>query len=230
MKKSDFQGIIGALTSIVDAFDTSKTQAELNEKLFGPPEKHGFVPYDTMVSNLFKKLPGIQMECHHATTGICGEVAELLASTGRKNMLEELGDLRFYCRALRLKLSPIAEQINETREVLESPYYAPSYANVLMNMVILAGTLLDLTKKPWIYFDNPKKSDVKEYELHQQLALFEINFYFYTQVMGFTIEEIEYGNQVKLLGTPEQKGRYATGVYSNEQAQARADKNHGTDA
>src|SRR5882757_2080508 len=44
-----------------------------------------FEPYILMVERLFKKLPNKQMECHHATTGLSGEAAELLAATSRVN-------------------------------------------------------------------------------------------------------------------------------------------------
>lgn len=90
------------------------------------------------------------------------------------------------------------------------------------NIHILTCQLLDLTKKAWIYED-PNR--LNELEIWCRLELLRINMEFYIEeVLGSTWKEVEFGNQMKLLGTPEQKGRYSTGVYSNEQALERADK------
>ena len=183
-----------------------------------------FEPYRDMVVRLFKKLDNRQVELHHATTGLCGEAAELLAAIDRANILEELGDLRFYFVACRSKLYPTADQINQTREVLTSPCYLPSNSTVMNNIIIICGELLDYTKRSWIYSEHPSKGVIREYEIHQALALLDINLSFYVELMGFTWEQVEFGNQMKLIGTADQKGRYHSGEYSDAQAIERADK------
>ena len=173
--------------------------------------------YEAMVTRLFKPMENNGHQAHHATTGICGEVAELLAATDRTNIIEELGDLLFYRVALSQRLSQRPGGIEETKEVIESRYYRPDAGSVLINLVIIAGNMLDLTKKAWIYSDSPK-GDLKEYEIWQQLALFDLNFTYYLGLLNLGMGDIEKANMTKL------GQRYSSGSYSNEQALARADK------
>ena len=173
--------------------------------------------YEAMVTRLFKPMENNGHQAHHATTGICGEVAELLAATDRTNIIEELGDLLFYRVALSQRLSQRPGGIEETKEVIESRYYRPDTGSVLINLVIIAGNMLDLTKKAWIYSDSPK-GDLKEYEIWQQLALFDLNFTYYLGLLNLGMGDIEKANMTKL------GQRYSSGSYSNEQALARADK------
>lgn len=187
--------------------------------------------YKQMVRNLFKKHPSNEVMAHHATTGIAGESGELRAATTRKNAFEEVGDMRFYMVALeqRLGLKPgqgggIGERSNLIliSEVQESSYSTPTFATVMDHIHIISCELLDLTKKAWIYEDPTRLNTLN---LWIQLELLRINLDFYiTEVLGTTWAEVEFGNQMKLLGTAEQKGRYSSGEYSNEQALARADK------
>lgn len=76
-----------------------------------------------------------------------------------------------------------------------------------------AGELLDITKKSWVY---EKPLDVA----HIIEELGDVRWYYQSMLnmLGLTDEDIQASNTVKLMK------RYPMGVYSNEQAQARADK------
>lgn len=76
-----------------------------------------------------------------------------------------------------------------------------------------AGELLDATKKVWIY---GKPVDVE----HIIEEMGDLRWYFQAMLnmLGLTDEDIQAANTVKLMK------RYPEGVYSNEQAIARADK------
>lgn len=83
------------------------------------PEKHTeIVRYDVFVAALFKQMPMDLMKLH-AAVGVCGEAGELADAVkkeviygklaDRKNVVEELGDLRFYIQATMM-LYNISEQ------------------------------------------------------------------------------------------------------------------------
>lgn len=65
--------------------------------------------YPAFVEALFKKLDSTEATLHHATTGMAGEGGELLDASKKawiygkeldvKNLIEELGDMRFYYQA-----------------------------------------------------------------------------------------------------------------------------------
>lgn len=69
------------------------------------------IRYDEFVRRLFKKLPTFNEDLMHAALGVCGEAGELgdaikrAAVYGkpidRANVIEELGDLRFYIQAVQ---------------------------------------------------------------------------------------------------------------------------------
>lgn len=76
-----------------------------------------------------------------------------------------------------------------------------------------AGELLDITKKTWIY---GKPLDIE----HIIEEMGDLRWYYQSMLnmLGLTDEDIQAANTVKL------QKRYPSGVYSNEQAIARADK------
>lgn len=183
---------------------------------------HGQTPtteHERMVADLFKKDPVPLNMLMHAVIGLAGESGEWRAATSFKNAQEEAGDFRFYMVAIRQRLSLRPGGIEETKEVIESPYYTPNHATVMDNIHIISCEILDLAKKSWVY-----GREVKQYEIWQQLALLEINFrYQCEEVMGVDIVlDVEDGNLEKLLKGD--KARYKTGSYSDAQALARADK------
>jgi NTP pyrophosphatase (non-canonical NTP hydrolase) len=76
------------------------------------------VRYDQFVRRLFKVMPDSMMKTH-AALGVCGEAGELADAikkeviygkdADRNNIVEELGDLRFYIQAVQ-QLYGISEQ------------------------------------------------------------------------------------------------------------------------
>lgn len=175
-------------------------------------------PYCDMVRKLFKPLPTFQDQAHHATTGLVGETGELRAATDRTNIIEEVGDLRFYQVALQQQMPGAPGQIELTLEVTSSAQYSPTLGTVLDNLHIICADLIDLTKKPWL-----AKIDLPTFPIWQKLSLLEINLqYFVGEVLGMTMQEIEEANMQKLLKG--KKARYASGVHSDEQMINKADK------
>lgn len=177
-----------------------------------------FPPYSQMVMNLFKPMDGVGSKMMHAAVGMAGESAELRTATGRKNLLEECGDIEFYMEAAWLQLpSPVRDKY-QGMMLAECNLQFGSMVDAVHEH---SGNLLDYAKKVWVY--GGAKGDRDDHiasELHKLCAIMNS---IYTMI-GTTIEEVRYGNQVKLLGTAEEKGRYASGTYSDEQARARADK------
>ena len=175
-------------------------------------------PYEQMVKDLFKPNPSNAWMAHHATTGIMGEITELLEAPDRKNMIEELSDAQFYVVALQQRLAFRPGGIELTSEVINATEYKPTLGTVLLNLTLIAGQLLDLTKKSWVY-----ERELKEYEIWQKLELLRINMDFLTvSVLDTTWEYLEDFNMYKLLKG--ENARYKSGTYSNEAALARADK------
>jgi NTP pyrophosphatase (non-canonical NTP hydrolase) len=84
-----------------------------------------------------------------------------------------------------------------------------------------AGELLDITKKLWIY-EKPVTQDVVEHMIEE---LGDLRWYYQAALneLGLTDEDIQAFNKRKLLK------RYPGGVYTNQAAQARADKVPGAD-
>jgi NTP pyrophosphatase (non-canonical NTP hydrolase) len=84
----------------VNVFTKNETSGEMEQKT---------IRYDFFVGNLFKKDPSFPFMALHAAIGVCGEAGELgdaikkFAVYGkpidRENIIEELGDLRFYMQA-----------------------------------------------------------------------------------------------------------------------------------
>lgn len=79
-----------------------------------------------------------------------------------------------------------------------------------------AGELLDITKKLWIY-EKPVTVEVLEHVIEE---LGDVRWYYQLMLntLGITDEDVQAFNKAKLLK------RYPGGVYSNEAALARADK------
>lgn len=86
---------------------------ELNTKLSGQTNNvfrrvamGEILSYPSFVDKLFKECDTVALTLHHATTGIAGEGGELLDASKKcwiynkpldvANVIEELGDLRFY--------------------------------------------------------------------------------------------------------------------------------------
>jgi hypothetical protein len=139
----------------------------------------------------------------HAVFGIAGELAKLEDYSDKDNLVEESGDILFYCRNLR--------------QVLNLPEY--SAGNIKpVSAFVLAGDLLDVAKRIAIYSYEITDErlatfteivDNVEHVVEQALASY-----------GITREQA-LSNLDKLLTGA--KARYKAG-YSDAAAQARADK------
>lgn len=170
--------------------------------------------YPKFVASRVKWMPTPQEDCHHAATGIMGEVVELLFATDRKNLLEELGDLAFYLEHFHAAWKKLTGREIEQSVLSESL----SFADCQQNLIAMAGELLDFTKKLWIY-NKPwegMSSDVEMLVVEITSLCWEMSAF-----LGIADwEQVEKANQAKLTL------RYPQG-YSDAAAQARADKAEG---
>lgn len=167
--------------------------------------------YSEFVASRFKQLDTPAASLHHATTGIIGEVVELLCAEGREHIGEECGDLEFYLQwltdALIVKGFEITNDSWGTDALLTGP----------LNLLGAAACLLDLTKKAWVY--NKPLEEIEAdlaggvWNLRRNLNDFYLN-------MGLDCDQIRSDNMAKL------RKRYPDG-YSDAAAQARADKVEG---
>lgn len=196
-----------------------------------------FPLYTAMVRALFKKMPRLSGSILHAATGIAGEAGEVLDAAKKhwvyerpldmQNILEELGDIYFYDRALQI-LCPfygdyVTGLIGKRHGALgQEPEVVEQYTRA---MFFHAGALLDLVGTAHDDYED----QIRDPGALLQYFSENIKFFRYVhiklldliQLFGYTVEEVEYANQFKLIGPG---GRYESGTYSNEQAAARADK------
>lgn len=103
--------------------DEKTIQAILNIKVIIDKgiEAGEYVPYPKFVDNLFKYMETPAASFHHATTGISGEAGELLDASKKvwvygqdfaiDNVLEELGDIRYYYQQCLNMLGLLDEDI-----------------------------------------------------------------------------------------------------------------------
>lgn len=169
------------------------------------------IPYPLFVGGLFTKptdRPGRMM---HAAIGIVGEVHELLDADCRGNMIEEAGDLRFYIQAAR----NTDNEVDEHYAACEQEPYEGSLSVEACRACLRhhANEVLDMAKKWWVY-EKPLNPFGFASDLHQ----LELALSVYLRFMGITDEQVERHNREKL------SKRYPGGKYTNEAAQARADK------
>lgn len=179
-----------------------------------------FPVYAQMVSNLFKiELPGHYADLLHAAIGVAGEAGEIRDADSRKNLLEELGDMRFYIEAgfQRMEIHGFTEESMFGPISMIEKGVKLTLGNHLDELSKVSSSCLDFTKKAWVYGNREPKAP----ELYVALTRASEILEFMAEMHGFTLEEIEYENQVKLIG---QDGRYKSGHYSDAAALAREDK------
>ena len=167
-----------------------------------------FKPADATATDL-AKCSGHEAQMVHVALGLAGEWFEYKTSTSRANMLEELGDFWFFYNAGRqvMNLLPASDAMRDA--------FAGVYGHVEATGLIDAMLvhLLDYAKKPAIYRKPVGLSD----ELISYYNSTHAAFVAIIEHHGFTLQEVEAANVAKL------SKRYVKG-YSNEAAQARADK------
>ncbi len=162
--------------------------------------------YPTFVNSRFKRLESLAASLHHASTGICGEVQELLAATTRENLSEELGDLDFYITQFKTLLLETGFRWNYRA------LYPMSLEHVSISLRNHSGELLDLTKKGWIY-NKEIPFDAYVFNLNMLDSAIDI----FCGLLGFDRESVRRANVEKLMA------RYPQG-YSDQAAQERKDK------
>lgn len=151
----------------------------------------------------------------HAATGIAGEGAELLAAflepeLDVENVVEEIGDLQFYLEQLRQAV-PLQLEDDGRRPIW--PTTGMTARQGAERAAVEAGNVLDVVKKAAIY---NKSLDVDLLSFHVRrlgdaLAVVTAN-------LGVTFTQTLDHNIAKL------SVRYAGLQYTDEAAQARADK------
>ena len=146
----------------------------------------------------------------HMAMGIAGEIAELIGSHDRENTIEELGDLEFFLMGYMQILSIAPQEIALAAEELPEP------ADFIASFVTVIDDILDVTKRYTIY---GKPIDIKR--VNTILARLLINIMNVYSTMSLDREEVLAQNIEKLTG---KSGRYASGKYSDEAANERADK------
>ena len=169
-----------------------------------------------LVTDLVKKpiditrsLSNRKVDVLHATIGIVGEVGELIggiAKMDRDNLIEELGDTEFYIRQFRLALS-LVEPTGVDFEVAAVAYNQTAF-------IVAATDLLDLVKK-WVIYD--KDVDVMLHDMVECIQRIDVQMAAVRAANDINRMQTLTANIRKL------RKRYEGG-YSNEAAQARADK------
>lgn len=144
----------------------------------------------------------------HMAVGLVDEAIELLGATGRANVLEELGDAKFYLEGLYIGMN-----------WSKSESSAKTDTNAVADLLIVltaSGEVLGDVKRYAIQNKTLDQEKLRDdmYTVHQLLNAL-------TELYGFTDDEIHTANYLKLKGG--EKARYANG-YSDEAAAARADK------
>lgn len=170
------------------------------------------LPYPIMVSNLFKAGGSQAEELMHAAIGMSGEAAEFAAADGLQNAVEELGDLEFYAEAFRQKLCISLEDTVRARQV--SPLV--TLGTMSHHLLVVTGDILDHTKKVWVY-----RRQLDTATFVELFGRFEGITQRIRDILGVNQKVILDGNQAKL------GKRYPEGVYTNQDALARADKIEG---
>lgn len=172
------------------------------------------------------ELTGNTAHVLHMAIGISGEAAELLEaydnalSYGREldcaNILEELGDLEFYIEGFRQGIEVSREEVlaidvNELE--LFGAHVKLSAPILSIKLNIVAGRLLDLTKKAVVYQKPVDGNDFLNILADLECVLERIR----------TAELL--GHEATLEANIEKLGeRYKGFVYSDKAAQERADK------
>lgn len=185
--------------------------------------------YTQMVRDLAKPgqaiidgLTPMSMHILHMAIGVVGETGEMREADlnhDRENMAEELGDQEFYVEGLAQALRDLGARAPNLDEVYAYLDEFPAHSSQEAMLHVVSCRLLDFAKKVAVY-----GRDVQVYLDQISLNFQAVRWLLIKQheEHGFTIPELLDGNMTKLLKGD--KARYKSGTYSDEQAQARADK------
>ncbi|UYE90254.1 hypothetical protein A5gp_00056 [Alteromonas phage vB_AemP_PT15-A5] len=169
----------------------------------------------------------------HAMLGINDELLETLSAVledDYNNLLEELGDTLFYLEMLGQELGITVADIQYELENFTIPNVDNS-----RTLVDLAQDAVTFAKRIGIYCKAYNNADLRTFYVKVHMALREVSLAkedylrrayedrFDKGCRDYTVREIiEEANMQKLLKSD--TARYKSGTYSDEQANARADK------
>ncbi len=199
-----------------------------------------FKHYGQMVFDLFKRMDTPLLSMMHATVGIAGEAGELLDAFkkvwayNRKvdmdNVAEEMGDLAFYIQAAHIMRGSSYDGLHPAYHFYpmfsahadENPIKLILAGNKLFTS---AGKLLEFTtsgcESPQFNMPGPYICSSQFDQLLNETIQVFVNT---LKVTGLSLDDVLYTNQWKLCAGP--KARYPQGIYTDELAQARLDKQH----
>jgi hypothetical protein len=166
------------------------------------------IPYAEFVNLLFVKPETVREKLAHAAVGMIGEAIELHYASSRENEIEELGDYEFYYQAF-FNHAPATQGAVDSKKLIKPRHYREASEQ----LIYWSNEVLDLAKKGWIY-----ERDLTTLPFLMPLFQCRTALEYYYLYRGITLATAESENREKLLK------RYAGGKYSNEAAQARADK------
>jgi hypothetical protein len=181
------------------------------------PQLTAFRPFDEMVSNLFNSanFNSNAVGVMHAAIGISGEATELFFHEDGANFIEEAGDLEFYLQSLvqQVGLQDQALLIIETRAL----YMLPAFKEECFHDILKAASdILDFAKKLWVY-NKPLDTVMKDL-IASCVGIIQGSLLRLYDYEGTTREAVINYNQTKLAK------RYPGGVYTDQHAQLRLDK------
>lgn len=163
-------------------------------------------------------LPGEAAELYDAIMGKDEET--------REELMEELGDFEFYLTACR-DLFGMVRGVDTVGSITPSTSVNHLYGHAVQ-LMRLSGHLWDVVKRIVIYRKDRNAPD-KKYQDRSlqnvaiiQLREIEVHFYGILGMLSIRLTDVCAANYDKLADAD--KGRYASGSYTDEQAQNRRDE------
>lgn len=191
---------------------------------------------------IFETLDADKAHLLHMILGMTGEAVELLNYDSLENLIEELGDFRFYQYGLYDYFGLTTESVlafyrasngfagvNVDLFIQENQRLSlPDSNGAFTSLVTAVGNLQDLAKKYLVYNKPEKFLDIEadrpavNVQVLLLLGAIEITYGAIIYEFDVTDNEVLRGNQDKLLTG--ENARYKSGAYSDQQANDRADK------
>jgi hypothetical protein len=178
--------------------NTPATYKDFVHSLFKYGESIVMDAFDTNLYNQFSRL--------HAVIGLITELDEIQNAVSDANFIEEIGDYYFYLVGLESCLPglPYPQMVGDCKTREDARHYS--------------AVLLDLCKRECMYCKALSEIQVEQFLIHA--TYMRSYFEFVISDLGMSEEQIQEHNRAKL------EKRYTKG-YSNEAANARADKKEG---